>query len=104
MHVVYLFSTLSRFSCTFGVNLKHFVMNNTEKVYNVFAEALNIDKSTITEDLKYQSIPQWDSISHMVLISTLEETFDVSIATNDVIDMSSVGKVIEILKKYNIQF
>jgi len=79
-------------------------MNNTEKLYHTFSEALNIDTSTITNDLKYQSIPQWDSISHMVLISTLEETFNVSISTDDVIDMNSVGKAKEILKKYNIVF
>jgi acyl carrier protein len=79
-------------------------MNNTEKLHNAFAEALNIDASIINDELKYRSIPQWDSISHMVLISTLEEKFNVSISTDDVIDLSSVGKAKEILKKYNITF
>jgi acyl carrier protein len=79
-------------------------MNNTEKLYSAFAEALNIDTYAINDELKYQSIPQWDSISHMVLISTIEEKFNVSISTDDVIDMSSVGKAKEILKKYTISF
>jgi acyl carrier protein len=79
-------------------------MSNKEKLYEAFAEALNIDLATVNDDLKYQSIPQWDSISHMVLISTVEEKFNVSIETDDVIDMSSVGKAIEILKKYNVAF
>ena len=79
-------------------------MNNTEKLYSAFSEALNIGIEQVTDGLKYQSIPQWDSISHMVLISTLEEKFDISLATDDVIDMSSVGKAKEILGKYNITF
>lgn len=79
-------------------------MDNTEKLYNAFAEALNIELPSVNDDLKYQSIPQWDSISHMVLISALEEKFDVSVSTDDVIDLSSVGKAKEILKKYGIQF
>lgn len=79
-------------------------MNNTEKLNHAFAEALNVDISAVNDDLKYQSIPQWDSISHMVLISTIDETFNISIETDDVIGMNSLGKAKEILKKYNIVF
>jgi acyl carrier protein len=65
---------------------------------------LNIPVESVTEELAYQGIPEWDSISHMVLISQLEEDFGVSIATDDVIDMSSVGKAMEILGKQGISF
>jgi acyl carrier protein len=79
-------------------------MTNSEKLYNAFAEALNIDLNKINDNLVYQSIAQWDSISHMVLISQIEEAFNVSLETDDVIDMSSVGKAKEILSKYKIIF
>lgn len=71
-----------------------------EKLVVVFAEALNIDRSKVVDSLAYQSVPEWDSISHMVLISRLEEEFDISIETDDVIDLSSFAKAKEILKKY----
>ena len=79
-------------------------MDNSEKLFNSFAEALGIDVSSVSDGLEYQSIPEWDSISHMILISQLEEDFEVSIDTDDVIDMSSVAKAKEILSKYNIVF
>ncbi len=79
-------------------------MTNTEKLTTAFSDALTIDGSMVKDSLTYQSIPEWDSISHMVLISRIEETFDVSIDTDDVIDMSSVAKAKDILKKYNITF
>jgi acyl carrier protein len=79
-------------------------MNNEEKLVGAFVEALSIDPSIVTDSLQYQGIPQWDSISHMVLISQLEEAFDVSIGADDVIDMSSVAKAKEILAKHNIKF
>jgi acyl carrier protein len=79
-------------------------MNNSEKLYATFSEALNIDRAKVNDTLAYQSIPQWDSISHMVLISAIESAFDISIETDDVIDMSSVGKAKEILLKYGISF
>jgi acyl carrier protein len=79
-------------------------MTNTDKLETAFSEALMIEKSLIIDDLTYQSIPEWDSISHMVLISELESMFDISLDTEDVIDMSSVLKAKEILNKYDILF
>lgn len=79
-------------------------MTNSKKLYNSFATALSIDLSMITDDLKYQSITQWDSISHMILVSQIEEDFGVSLDTNDVIDMSTVGKAREILTKLGVVF
>lgn len=79
-------------------------MENKNKLYNSFASALNILNDQIQDSLTYQSIPEWDSISHMILISQLEEDFEVSIDTEDVIDMSSVAKAQEILTKLGIQF
>ena len=79
-------------------------MDNLSKLKRSFEEALTIDQSIINEDLAYQSIEQWDSISHMVLISQLEDDFGVSIDTDDVIDMSSFGKAKVILMKYGVDF
>jgi acyl carrier protein len=79
-------------------------MNNQEKLINAFSEALSVSRDAINDELMYQSIPEWDSITHMILISQLEDTFEVAIDTDDVIDMSSVGKAKEILTKYNVTF
>lgn len=78
-------------------------MTNAEKLVDAFANALNIDAAFVVDSLSYQGIPEWDSVSHMVLITELEDAFGISIDTNDVIDMSSVAKAKEILAKYNIQ-
>ena len=75
-----------------------------QKLKESFAEALNIDVNTVNVGLKYQAIPEWDSISHMMLISQIEEDFDISIDTDDVIDLSSFEKAIEILSKYDVKF
>lgn len=79
-------------------------MNNIKKLHTSFANALNIPLDQITSELAYQAIPEWDSISHMILISKLEEDFEISIDTDDVIDLSSVSKAKEILTKLGIQF
>lgn len=79
-------------------------MTNLQKLKQSFSIALNITIESVNDDLSYQSITQWDSISHMVLISQLEEDFEVSIDTDDVIDLSSVSKAKEILFKLGVNF
>lgn len=76
---------------------------NNEKLIDAFAEALGIEKSEVNNTLKYQGITEWDSISHMVLISELEDVFDVEIDTDDVIDLSSFEKAKEILIKSGVE-
>ena len=79
--------------------------DNLEKYKNCFAESLEIDLNVVNENLEYNSIPEWDSIGHMTLMSSLEEKFDISIETDDVIDFSSFKKGQEILiKKYAVNF
>ena len=77
-------------------------MINKEKYDNSFLTALSIKKEIIQNKLEYNSIPEWDSIGHMSLISELEKNFGISIETDDVIDFSSYEKGKEILKKYKV--
>jgi acyl carrier protein len=67
-----------------------------------FASGLQIDAGRIADGLAYNTIPEWDSVAHMSLIAELEGAFDIMLDTNDVIDMSSVGKAREILRKYSV--
>ena len=76
--------------------------NNLDKYIGSYKEAFDVEETVINEKLEDQSIPEWDSIGHMGLIAALEEAYDISIDTDDVIDFSSFEKGKEILKKYKI--
>ena len=77
-------------------------MSQTDKYVSSFTDALGVNESVINENLKYNEIPEWDSIGHMSLISNLEEAFGISFETDDIVDFSSFKKGKEILKKYKI--
>ena len=79
-------------------------MQNTEKYKKIFVESLSINENDFKEDLKYNEIPEWDSIGHMTLMSGLEEAFKISLETDDIVDFSSYKKGKEILGKYKINF
>lgn len=74
-----------------------------KKYRNVFIESLSIEKDKMKDNLEYNEIPEWDSIGHMTLMSGLEEEFNISLETDDIVDFGSFKKGIEILKKYNVK-
>jgi acyl carrier protein len=77
-------------------------MNNLEKYKKTFIESLSINASIFNENIKYNEVPEWDSIGHMTLMSGLEDAFKITIETDDIIDFSSYKKGKEILKKYKV--
>ena len=79
-------------------------MKNYEKLINCFTESLKISEDLVNDNLKYQSIPQWDSIAHMALVAQVESQFDIMLDTDDIIDMSSFLKAKQILSKYGVSF
>lgn len=78
-------------------------MTNAEKYIKVFKEVFDVSEEEAIA-LTYRSLKGWDSIGHMQLISTLEDTFDIMMDTDDIIDFSSFEKGKEILKKYDVEF
>ena len=79
-------------------------MTNIDKYKNSFLESLSIEKDVLNDDLKYNDIPEWDSIGHMTLMSSLEDVFQITLETDDIVDFSSYNKGLEILKKYILSF
>jgi len=80
-------------------------MTNSEKYKKVFVESLSVETKNFSEKIKYNDIPEWDSIGHMTLVSALEDEFKISMETDDIVDFSSYIKGKEILSsKYKIKF
>ena len=77
-------------------------MTNNEKYKKAFVLSFDVKEEDV-EKLEYQSVLEWDSVGHMGLISQLEETFDIQFEMDDVVELGSYSKGIEILKKYNVE-
>jgi len=71
-----------------------------DKLKEIFATSLGIEKVTVQDDLTYNTIDEWDSVAHMGLVSEIEDGFDIMLDTDDIIDMSSFAKAKEIVAKY----
>ena len=74
-----------------------------EQYDQAFIGAFNVQIEML-HDLKYQDVPDWDSVGHMSLMSILEDEFKIEMDIDDIIDFSSyqTGKII--LRKYGVDF
>ena len=79
-------------------------MSNIQKYKDIFIKSLSMDRKKFNENIKYNEIPEWDSIGHITLMSGLEEGFSITMETDDIVDFSSFKKGMDILKKYKVNF
>lgn len=77
-------------------------MTNKEKYDAAFIEAFEIEAGDLGEGLEYQSITAWDSVGHMALMAALEESFDIELEMDDIVDFGSYNTGVKTLEKYGI--
>lgn len=71
-----------------------------QKIFDIFVTELNLNPNVDKDTLKYNETPGWDSLGHMRVIASLEEAYDCILETEDILDMSSFAKAVEIMGKY----
>ena len=70
------------------------------KVDEVFKAVIGLDPAVDKDKLVYNEVPGWDSVAHMTLVAGLENAFDCMLDMDDILDMSSYDKALEIMAKY----
>ena len=71
-------------------------------VKEVFIDELGIDDDAYSEELIYNSIPEWDSASHMVIVVALEEKFGIELNSDEVVAMTTIPKIYAVLESKGI--
>ncbi len=77
-------------------------MSNEEKYIKIFVELFNVDEKELNSDFTFKNIEKWDSLTHMSLISMLEDEFDVFFETEDILNYGSFDNGKRILSKYGV--
>ena len=60
-------------------------------IEKVFASVFCVPVETIQDSTELKNISSWDSMTHMLLISRLEEEFQVQLTGDEIADMKTVG-------------
>ena len=68
----------------------------------IYKRVLEIDQ--FTDDITMENTSEWTSLKHLRLLSTIESEFNIKIELKDMMDMTSVGSIRGVLKKYVKKF
>jgi len=74
-------------------------MKTKDRVIKIFSAVFNLDKEKIKLTDTMDDIQSWDSIGQLQLIMNIEAEFGVRLNTEDVVQIDSVEKCIDIVNK-----
>jgi acyl carrier protein len=71
----------------------------TEQVREIMADTFGVDQSDLPENPSQATFARWTSILHMVLLVAFEEHFGLTLSMDEMTSMTSLERIIEILKQ-----
>ena len=69
-----------------------------EKLSEIFSDVFD-EEITVTAETTAADVEEWDSLTHITLISEVEEAFSFKFAMKDVLGMKNVGEMAQIIAK-----
>jgi acyl carrier protein len=77
-------------------------MTAFNRLASVFDKAFGFDPKSFSTQLAPEDVPNWDSIGHMNLVAALEQEFNLQFEVDEIMEMSSPQKILDILKAKGI--
>ena len=69
-----------------------------EKLCEVFSDVFD-EEITVTADTTAADIEEWDSLTHITLISEVEDAFGIKMSMKDVLSLKNVGEMVDVILK-----
>jgi len=68
-----------------------------EKLTAVFHEVFNDNNIVLSDEMTANDVENWDSLTHMLLIARVEETFGIKFKLKELNKLKQVGDMVSIL-------
>jgi len=69
-----------------------------ERVKNILISVLNHNRFEMKDELSAPEVEGWDSLSHMAIISAIEEHFKVTFKLKELNKLKNMGTLIELIQ------
>ncbi len=71
-----------------------------QRILNIICKILKLDEKKISfDDFDMTKIPQWDSVSHVELISSLEDEYKIEFNSKEIPLLTNIKNIEEIIAK-----
>lgn len=65
----------------------------------LFRDVLNNNNIQLTEDTSAEDIDEWTSLTHVQLITSMEQTFNIKFALREMMSWQNVGEIMDSIEK-----
>ena len=77
-------------------------MTNLEKYNQAFIEVFGVEESALGANFDKDSVDGWDSVHQLNIIALLEESFDIMLDPEDIMELTSYEKGKTLMAKYEV--
>ncbi len=77
--------------------------NNKEKLISVLARVLGLNISEITDETSPENTESWDSFNALVMVTELEDTFNINFTMEEVQEVTCVADIKITLSRHGIE-
>jgi acyl carrier protein len=79
-------------------------MENIDKYNRVFCEIFNVSLELLGDNFSSENVDNWDSILQLSLVTQIEDSFDIMLDPEDIIEFKSYTAGKRIAMKYGVEF
>ena len=78
-------------------------MTNLETLNGIFCEVFSVDAGALGAGFDNKSVEGWDSVRQLSLTAAVEDSFDIMLDPEDILEFTSYDNAKTILAKYDIE-
>jgi acyl carrier protein len=68
-----------------------------EKIRNILSDVLDVDADQFTLATSANDIEEWDSLSHIRLMVTIEKAFKIKFTNSEIESLNNVGELVSLV-------
>jgi acyl carrier protein len=68
-----------------------------DKLLDILSKVLLLEKDKITDDLRRKDFEPWDSMNHLIIVSEIENEFEIFFEDEEVVELWTVGDIKKVL-------
>ena len=73
-----------------------------DRVYQIMSEIFKIPVNKINKEISPDTLHSWDSVNHVILITSLEEEFKVKFDEDQMVEMMDVQSIMVVLEECGV--
>ena len=70
-----------------------------DRLQNIFRDVFDDSSIILQDEMSAKDIEEWDSLTHIQLIVTTEQQFNIRFMTAEIAELKNVGEFLKLIKK-----